>query len=396
MATNGNPNIIAFDDARRMAATRSSRIAGGKAQGGPGRSFEGRVRDSGDFPPSRQGSYGSSAVERLRPSEGAWPDTSSRSFAPSRSANDIRLAGSARTSASSGRPSPRTASVRSAASDFFDDPAYREDFSRAALELYDPDLSDESADAGGPSRRERTQRKRRAKTKQKAARLFDRQFGGDDAEPSSRSSRPALYKGEMGRSHKRAFADLGSEKGRASAGLGASPSRSRSSKRSGVSPLAVFIVVAGCFIAAGIMLFPTARQFYIETREQARLQAEYDALSARNQAIESRLEYLKTDEGIEDVAHKELGWVYDGQVAGVVQGLDSSDASSGQTMIAQVKRGSVPTPETWHSPMLDMVFGYVDPVTVMPENTDLSNVNDIAATQTDGDASAEARDTQDS
>ena len=54
-------------------------------------------------------------------------------------------------------------------------------------------------------------------------------------------------------------------------------------------------------------------------------------------------------------------------------------------MIAQVKSGSVPAPETWYSPMLDVLFGYVDPAKVMPENTDMSNVSDVAADQSSTD-----------
>lgn len=382
MPTNGNPNIIPFDDARRMASTRSSRM------------FEGGVSDGFDL---------SSPAERLRPdarvassrvaarsardtgaygSGGAWPEMAHPS------SRDISLASPARAS-SRFAESDAAQPVRSAASDFFEDRAYRDGYSRAALEVYDPGLQEEGERSSGASRRSRAQEKRRAKTKERANRLFDRQFGPDEPASSPHASRAAVYKGEMGRSHKRAFADLESGRKRASTGSGASSSRTREARK-GVSPLAVFVVVLGCFVVALAMLFPPARQYYIETREQARLQAEYDALSARNQAIESHLEYLKTDEGIEDVAHKELGWVHDGQVAGVVQGLDSSGATAGQALIAQVKSGSVPAPETWYSPVLDTVFGYVDPVTVMPENTDLSNVSDVS------DSRADEGDSQDS
>ncbi|MDO4443596.1 MAG: hypothetical protein Q4B69_06955 [Slackia sp.] len=376
MATSGNPNIIPFDDARRMA-TRSSRAAAERVLVDAGRPLDGTSYRS----QNRADMRGAPHELRLaggRASDGAWPLSSGGSFS-SRALGDARTAESTRSSLRGDRA--LATPVRSAASEFFDDPAYREGYSRAALEVYDPDLADEEERASGSSRSDRARSKRRAKTKQKANRLFDRQFG-TDADPSPHSSRAAVYKGEMGRSHKRAFADLNTERGRASAGLGASSARAAraaSRDRARVSLLSVLVAVAGCFALAAALLFPAARQLYIETREQARLQAEYDALSARNQAIEGHLEYLKTDEGIEDVVHKELGWVHDGQVAGVVQGLAGGEATAGQAMIAQVKSGSIPAPETWYSPVLDAVFGYVDPVTAMPENTDLSNVSDVAA-----------------
>ena len=212
MATNGNPNIIAFDDARRMAATRFSRIAGGRRRAGRAVLSKDACA-TGDFPPSRQGSYGSSAVERLRPSEGAWPI---RRLALSRRRVRRTTSGSPglrAASASSGRPSPRTASMRSAASDFFErilriariSPARPSSFTTPTFRTNPP------MRAGLPAANARSANAARKRSR-KPPRLFDRQFGGDDAEPSSRSSRPALYKGEMGRSHKRAFADLGSGK----------------------------------------------------------------------------------------------------------------------------------------------------------------------------------------
>ena len=35
--------------------------------------------------------------------------------------------------------------------------------------------------------------------------------------------------------------------------------------------------------------------------------------------------------------------------------------------------------------MLDVLFGYVDPAKVMPENTDMSNVSDVSAGQQPAD-----------
>ncbi|MDO5042354.1 MAG: septum formation initiator family protein [Slackia sp.] len=356
MARKGNSNIISFDDARRMASARASIGERGKSDES---SLGGSRRAT-----ARSASYRSGGVsvrERSRfadsDSFSAYPPLRSEA-ASSRFSHDIQLANSSRYSSSDSLLSTP----------------------RPAIEVYDERDAQEDE---RPSRESHARDKRRAKKKQKAERLFARQFGSDDALSPSEVSRAAVYKGEMGRSHKRAFADLESGRASDSTGMRRPVARGEKTRRASAPPMAVLAGVVACAAFALLLLFPPARQFYVESREQARLQAEYDALSARNEAIESQLEYLKTDEGIEDAAHKELGWVYDGQTAGVVQGLDEESASSHDAVISQIKSGSVPAPETWYSPMLDMVFGYVDPAKVIPENTDLSNVSDVAANEKD-------------
>lgn len=374
MARSGNANIIPFDDARRMASMRSSRPAVVETARAVGDAYGDGSRRHASLDaavPSRpsvgMGGYASSSY-------GARAASLALSPLP-RSSRDIRLGGvSPRgergfSSAPSGVPS-----------DSFD--VDGPSASRSAVEVYggsDERVSDAS------SRAQRSYDKRRAKAKQKADRLFFKQFGADEPTPSPHASRAAVYKGEMGKAHKRAFSDL--ESGRAVSSSDARRSSARSAKapRTSTPPLAVFAGIAACLVFALVLLYPAAQTYYLETREQSRLQAEYDALSARNEAIESQLEYLKTDEGIEDAAHKELGWVYDGQVAGVVRGLGDDKGTAQEELIAQVKSGSVPAPETWYSPMLDVLFGYVDPAKVMPENTDMSNVSDVAADQSSTD-----------
>ena len=370
MARSGNANIIPFDDARRMASSRYSRPAVNEM-----------ARAAGDPYAPGQGRYASLDVAAPRSSAGMGgyasstygARTSSASLPTlSRPSRELRLAGDP-------QPSQRVASL--ASSRVRADASDRSYESRPALEAYEPsaDRSKESS-----SRAQRSYDKRRAKTKQKADRLFFKQFGSDEPAPSPHASRAAVYKGEMGRAHKRAFSDL--ESGRAVSGdPRRSSTRSAKAPRASAPPLAVLAGAAACFIFALVLLYPAAQTYYLETREQSRLQAEYDALSARNEAIESQIEYLKTDEGIEDAAHKELGWVYDGQVAGVVRGLGNEKGTAQDELIAQVKSGSVPAPETWYSPMLDVLFGYVDPAKVMPENTDMSNVSDVSAGQQPAD-----------
>lgn len=363
MARNGNPNIIPFDDAKRMAYERAAR---GRDAG------DAAAREAaGDGRGGRQDGGVSSRTARPAPSAHQGLSVSGAS---SSRRQDIRLAGVAR----SARPAPfdggRPTVSDAASDDALLDSRAREP--RAALQTYDP-ASDDSRPS---SRRARSDEKRRSKAKQKAERLFARQFGGDGADASAPSTRAAVYKGEMGRSHRRAFSDLGA--GRNGSQSAQRSSRTRATRTPAFSVPPVVAVAGGlvCLVLAAAFLYPTARQYYVESREQARLQAEYDALTARNEAIEGRIDALRTQEGIEDAAREELGWVYEGETAGVVRGLDSSeDGASSAAPDAQVKSGSVPAPETWYSPVLDVVFGYVDPATVQPENTDVSNVSDVSS-----------------
>lgn len=377
MARSGNANIIPFDDARRMASTRSSRPAivetaraVGDAYGDGSRRYASLDVAAPSRPLTGMGGYASSSYG-VRAASPALPSLP-------RSSRDIRLGGIP------SRGDRGVSSVPSGdPSDSFD--VDRPRASRPAVEVYEG--ADERT-SGTPSRTQRSYDKRRAKAKQKADRLFFKQFGSDDPAPSPHASRAAVYKGEMGKAHKRAFSDLESGRVVSSSDARRSSVRSAKTPRTSTSPLAVFAGIAACLVFALVLLYPAAQTYYLETREQSRLQAEYDALSARNEAIESQLEYLKTDEGIEDAAHKELGWVYDGQVAGVVRGLGDEKGTAQDELIAQVKSGSVPAPETWYSPMLDVLFGYVDPAKVMPENTDMSNVSDVAAEQPSTDGAA--------
>ena len=104
-----------------------------------------------------------------------------------------------------------------------------------------------------------------------------------------------------------------------------------------------------------------AQQYYVGLRTQDKLEAEYALLSERNAAIQSDIDRLSTDEGIEDVAREQLGWVSKGETAGVVVGLSEDESSSTpDTVHAQIDSASVKTPDTWYSGVLDPIFGYSD------------------------------------
>ena len=234
---------------------------------------------------------------------------------------------------------------------------------RAAVEMFDPnDVEDDSQeDAGRSARRTKRERREKSKAKAKADRMFNRQFGGDASDASQSGSRAAVYKGEMGRSHKRAFADLGGrDDSRASSARGSRQAHQAKARHG--APILVYIVGAlVCVVVALVFLYPTAQQYYTEARTQAKLQAEYDQLAQRNAAIQSDIDRLSTDEGVQDAAREQLGWVAAGETAGVVTGLEDDDASgTSDAVYAQVESSDIKTPDTWYSSVLDPIFGYSD------------------------------------
>ena len=239
---------------------------------------------------------------------------------------------------------------------------------RAAVEVFDPDDiendEDETSYSSRLSKKERRQ-KSKAKAKAKAEKLFNRQFGGDTGAPAQAGSRAAVYKGEMGRNHKRAFNDLGgSNEGRSARGGRGAAATSRASQTKAHLSAPIWVYALGlliCIAAALWFLYPMAQQYYVGLRTQDKLEAEYALLSERNAAIQSDIDRLSTDEGIEDVAREQLGWVSKGETAGVVVGLSEDESSSTpDTVHAQIDSASVKTPDTWYSGVLDPVFGYSD------------------------------------
>lgn len=117
------------------------------------------------------------------------------------------------------------------------------------------------------------------------------------------------------------------------------------------------IAAVACFALAFVVVYPAARDYYVMMRTTAQQQAEYEALTERQDYIQAEIDRLSTDEGIEDEASKEFGWVKEGDNAVYVNGLDPSDEDP---VYADVLAGSVPAPATWYSGLLDPLFG-VDP-----------------------------------
>ena len=205
--------------------------------------------------------------------------------------------------------------------------------------------------------------------KRKAARAFYKNYGAKDgsdnassasgeankqgaaAASQGNSSRAAVYKGQMGHAHRRATRLQTSEN-----------ANSKQARKYAIrlpqfksSKLCVCAAGLVCIVVACIYLYPAAQQYYFSVRECDQLRAEYEAVSNRNDAIQSDVNALSTSEGVEDRAHAELGWTKSGEHAAVVRGLEDTQDSSDFT--ANIVPGSIEAPSTWYSALLDPIFG---------------------------------------
>lgn len=197
----------------------------------------------------------------------------------------------------------------------------------------------------------------RRRAKAKAGRAFEKQFGGQAPE-SDDSPRAAVYKGQMGASQRRAQRMQTDE---------AAPPRNRRRARFSKDPLMgamgsrTFMIgaaVAACLVMSTVFLYPTAQRYYCSVRDHDKLVIEYDALVDRNQGLQSDVDSLQTDAGVEQRAHEQLGWVKKGEESANVRGSNLEETQQGSTITPNISSDSVQAPDTWYSPLLDLVFGY--------------------------------------
>lgn len=244
--------------------------------------------------------------------------------------------------------------------------------------------------------REKIEKMKHDRNKAKADAAFDRTYDDSkssaaaNATPEGSTPRAALYEGKMGSSHKKASklqkpsrssrpkAPTGKGGALKGSGLAAAVSTTGGKLQGAMSALGGVTEIAkgpaakvanlkenpslfkavlalACVLFIVIMLYGPAQQYYCQMRETDRIEAEYAAVAARNMTLAEDIHLLSTDEGIADKAHADLGYVKDGEQTGVVNGLKIEDYGNFQGNVAP---GSVPAPDTWYSPVFDIVFGY--------------------------------------
>ena len=164
----------------------------------------------------------------------------------------------------------------------------------------------------------------------KADRAFEKAIGARErATAEDQTSRPALYEMRMGASQRKSTRMQNEGKERATRGsvlsLPLSILSSLSSHATGL------VVTVAAVVFACVMLYPSCASLYNETRQLQQLQAEYDALESYNQQMQGKIDYLNTDEGIEDYARSELGWMRSGETMVSVEGVEASPSDEGET-----------------------------------------------------------------
>lgn len=206
----------------------------------------------------------------------------------------------------------------------------------------------------------KAERKRRKRAKDRAGRMFAEQFGSDDAPSSGEGSpRAAVYEGKMGKNARKAARLVPSGKAVTQGLSGFNPAALLSSfflSRRGVIAAVVFVCLVGSFIS----IYGPAQQYYQSIRDNDRTQAQYAAIEARSDALEAQNDRLTSDAGVETIAHKDYGWVKQGEQTAKVEGLSDSayaKEEAGSTITANVAVGNIDYPETWYSPILDKFFG---------------------------------------
>ncbi len=206
---------------------------------------------------------------------------------------------------------------------------------------------------------------KRARVKARADKKFDKTYGeAKSARPSAKSKRgaqptpeggprPALYKGKMGSSQKKS-SKLQARAAKMGAAVGSISipriNLPKLPRKIGAALLTVCIVAVSAFA-----LYGSAQQYYTQMRETDRLQAEYAAVAARTQTLQTSIDSLQTDAGIEDKAHSDMGYVKQGEQTATVKGITFEESNE---FAGNVVPGSVPAPDTWYSPFLDVLFGY--------------------------------------
>ena len=312
-------NIVSFDEARRAASARRFAVPAE------------RVRD-GAPSPSRGSGPRHSAAYHERASREDLHQARASSFG----------AGSASGGRPAGKPGGRP--VR----------APRHAGSSPRTEV--PESPDEGFETFFGKMGERARKAKRQASKSKADREFAKRYGTDHAAtPGDTGPRAAVYKGEMGSSHRRA-SRMQSEAAARGAGMSAGMAGPGLSAVFRKTRLLGAAALATCAVACCLFLYAPAQQYYQELRERDRLAVERQLVAERNEAIAAEVAHLSTPEGIQDRARKEFGWVAEGEYAVAVSGLAQEDGPA--NFQANINAAGIKAPETWYSDVLDAFFGY--------------------------------------
>ena len=136
------------------------------------------------------------------------------------------------------------------------------------------------------------------------------------------------------------------------------------SKQAGVSPRYVVLAINIAIIllavsVIGVFVYPNVQNWWKVRRDIQLLQTERDAVNARNEQIQSQIDALGTAEGIASRAREEFNWVFPGENAINISGLDFHDSST--ALPENIAPGSLRPQIDWVTETLDFIFGYEYP-----------------------------------
>ena len=181
----------------------------------------------------------------------------------------------------------------------------------------------------------------------------------EDAKNSA--PRAAVYAGKIGRNSKRAI-KIQAENSNSGSINSAARFAKKSNKTSILEKISSVNIVAkvAIFIAITVVLvcifcYQPAKICYTQTRNTEKASAELELVQARNEKLNANVTALKTDEGIEDKAKDDYGYVIKGEGAAHVSGIDTGDSSK---LLEYVDSNKVTAPNTTLTNILDAVFGY--------------------------------------
>ncbi len=134
--------------------------------------------------------------------------------------------------------------------------------------------------------------------------------------------------------------------------------REKKEKKAKTDPTRRRFVVVGAVVVVLVcvgLLYPAGRTYYESVRTDQRSAAQLAAIEARNAEIQRQNDYLQTDEGIEDQARKDGGYVREGEEGVVITNGDSSTDRNTQ-LPDQVDLDRIHAPSTWYYDILDAFF----------------------------------------
>lgn len=113
-----------------------------------------------------------------------------------------------------------------------------------------------------------------------------------------------------------------------------------------------------CFILAIIILYQPAKNYYINIRENDKLQAQLEAIKETNESLAKDIEALQTDEGIKQKAIDNLGLIQKGEHIGVVSGTENENTASNNASSTSSKLAykNIKTKAKWYTAFCDAIF----------------------------------------